>query len=148
MKALIVYDSASGNTEKIAQAMGKALDGDVKVLRAGEANPAELKSLDVLLVGCPTYGGRPTPTMKEFLNKVTRDNIEGVKTGTFDTRVTAKFARIFGYAAGRIAKNLRNKGANVVGSAEGFYVLGGKGPLKDGESERAAAWANGIAEIK
>ncbi|TET68870.1 MAG: nitric oxide synthase, partial [Dehalococcoidia bacterium] len=41
MKALIVYDSVYGNTEKIARAIAEAItpSGEVKVLRAGEANP-------------------------------------------------------------------------------------------------------------
>lgn len=33
MKALVVYDSVYGNTEKIAKAIGGAIIGDVKVLR-------------------------------------------------------------------------------------------------------------------
>ena len=36
MKVLVVYDSAYGNTEKIARAIGSAISGDVKVLRAGK----------------------------------------------------------------------------------------------------------------
>ncbi|MFC2045308.1 flavodoxin family protein [Chloroflexota bacterium] len=148
MKALVVYDSATGNTEKIAQAIGEAIEGEVKVLRAGEVNPADLKSLDVLIVGCPTYGGRPTPVMREFLSKVSRGDISGIKVATFDTRMAAKFVKIFGFAAGRIAKSLKGKGANVIGTAEGFIVIGGKGPLKDGELERATAWAKGIVESK
>ena len=145
MKALVVYDSATGNTEKIAQAMAAAIGGDVKALRAGEVNPADLKSLDLLIVGCPTYGGRPTPAMKELLGKISPDDINGVNVATFDTRLTAKIARVFGFAAGRIAKALKGKGANIIGTAEGFLVVSGKGPLKEGELERAAAWARGVA---
>jgi flavodoxin len=36
MKALILYDSLYGNTEKIARAIGSAITGEVKVLRVGE----------------------------------------------------------------------------------------------------------------
>ena len=40
MKALIVYDSVYGNTEKIAKAIAEAITPsyEVKVLRVGEAN--------------------------------------------------------------------------------------------------------------
>lgn len=63
MKALIVYDSMYGNTEKIAKSIGGAITGDVKVLRISEVIPSELESLDFLIVGSPTQGGRPpTPT--------------------------------------------------------------------------------------
>lgn len=66
MKALIIYDSVYGNTEKIARAIAGAMtpsDG-VKVLRAGEADPLELESIDLLIVGSPTHGGRPTPAIQ------------------------------------------------------------------------------------
>jgi flavodoxin len=50
MKALIVYDSLYGNTEKIAKAIGGAITGEVRVVRPGEANPTELESIDILEV--------------------------------------------------------------------------------------------------
>jgi flavodoxin I len=55
---------------------------------------------------------------------------------------------VFGYAAGRIARNLKGKGGTLVASPEGFFVTGTKGPLREGELERAAGWAKGILEGK
>jgi flavodoxin I len=148
MKALIVYDSVYGNTEKIAKAVGEAItpSGEAKVLRAGEANPSELTSVDLFIVGSPTHGGRPTPAVQDLLNKVPK--FQGINVAAFDTRSTSKFARVFGNAAGRIARNLEKKGGTLVASPEGFFVTGTKGPLKDGELERAKAWAKGILESK
>jgi flavodoxin I len=148
MKALIVYDSVYGNTEKIAKAVGEAItpSGEAKVLRAGEANPSELTSVDLFIVGSPTHGGRPTPAVQDLLNKVPK--FQGINVAAFDTRSTSKFARVFGNAAGRIARNLGKKGGTLVASPEGFFVTGTKGPLKDGELERAKAWAKGILESK
>ena len=60
MKAFIIYDSVYGNTEKIAQAIGDGLTGDVKVVRVGDVDPSELKPCDLLIVGSPVHGGRPT----------------------------------------------------------------------------------------
>jgi flavodoxin I len=149
MRALIVYDSVYGNTEKIARAIAEAItpSGEVKVLRAGEANPSELASFDLLIVGSPTHGGRPTPAVQEFLNKVSKLS-QGVNVAAFDTRVASKFAKVFGYAAGRIARNLKGKGGTITVSPEGFFVTSTKGPLKEGELERAAGWAKGILESK
>ena len=150
MKALIVYDSVYGNTEKVATAVAEAIaqSADVKALRAGEANPSELESLDLLIVGSPTHGGRPTPAVQDFLNKVAQRSFKGIKVAAFDTRATSKFAKIFGNAAGRIAGQLTKKGGVLVGSQEGFFVTGTKGPLKEGELERAATWAKGVLESK
>ena len=55
---------------------------------------------------------------------------------------------MFGYATGRIARNLKGKGGTLIASPVGFFVTGSKGPLKEGELERAAGWAKGILESK
>jgi flavodoxin I len=150
MKALVVYDSVYGNTEKIARTIGEAIapSGEVKVLRAGEANPSELTSIELLIVGSPTHGGRPTPAIQDLLNKVAQASLKGINVAAFDTRSQAKLARVFGNAAGRIAGHLTKKGGVLVVSPEGFLVTGTKGPLKEGELERAAAWAKGILQNK
>ena len=150
MKALIVYDSVYGNTEKIARAIAEAItpSNEVKVLRTSEANPSELSSINLLIVGSPTHGGRPTPTIQDFLNKVTQPSLKGIKVAAFDTRTQAKIAKVLGYAAGRIAGHLTKKGAVLIAPPEGFFVTGTKGPLKEGELERTATWAKGILESK
>jgi len=145
MKVLVVYDSLYGNTEEIARAIGGAVAGEAKVVRAGDVSPSELESVDLLVVGSPTQGGRPTTATRDLLNKVSESAVTGVNVAAFDTRVTARWAAIFGYAAGRIAKRLKRKGGTLVASPEGFFVEGTKGSLKEGELERAAAWARRIA---
>jgi flavodoxin I len=150
VKALIVYDSVHGNTEKIARAIAEAItpSNEVKVLRAGEANASELASVNLLMVGSPTHGGRPTPAVQDFLNKVPELSLKGINVAAFDTRITKKFVGVFGYAAGRIAGNLKKHGGTLTASPEGFFVTSTKGPLKEGELERAAGWAKGILESK
>src|SRR3990172_4287705 len=138
MAALVVYDSVYGNTEQIARAIGGAIKGDVKLLRANEVNSAELKTIGLLIIGCPTQGGRPTKPIQDFLNKIPKSALKGINVATFDTRISTKLVGVFGYAAGRIASNLKGKGANLVASPEGFFVKGVKGPLKEGELERTA----------
>jgi len=49
--------------------------------------------------------------------------------------------RLFGYAAAPIAKRLKSKGGELVLAPEGFVVKDTEGPLKEGELDRAAAWA-------
>jgi flavodoxin I len=146
MKTLVVYDSVHGNTEKIAQAIGDAIGGEVEVLRVDKVDVSRLKDLDLLFVGAPTHGGRPSPSMREFLDQVQAPALEGTHVAAFDTRLTARWVKIFGYAAGRIAKSLKNKGGTLVGSPEAFYVEGSEGPLREGEPERAAGWAKKIVE--
>ncbi len=150
MKALIVYDSVYGNTEKIAKAIAEAItpSNEVKVLRAGEANPSELASVNLLIVGSPTHAGRPIPAIKDFLNKVPELSLKGKNVAAFDTRISKKIVGVFGYAAGRIAGNLKRNGGTLIAPPEGFFVTGGQGPLKEGELERASGWAKGILQSK
>jgi len=145
MKALVVYDSVYGNTEEIARAIGEAITGEVKVVRAGEASPSDLESIDLLVVGAPTQGGRATPAVNQFLDRVAEPAIKGVNVAAFDTRLSKRWVGVFGYAAGRIASSLKKKGGTLAAEPEGFFVEGTKGPLKEGELERAAGWAKGIA---
>jgi flavodoxin I len=147
MKVLVVYDSVHGNTEKIARSMGAAIGGKVNVSRVSEVKSSEFESLDLLIVGSPTYGGRPTPGMLEFLKTISGSSVKGVKMAAFDTRVPAKIVKIFGFAAGKIENDLKSRGALTLGS-QGFFVKGKEGPLVDGELERAASWAKELVRNK
>ena len=116
------------------------------MVRVSEANPAELESIDLLIVGSPTQGGRPTSAIQDFLNKVSETAIKGINVAVFDTRFSTRLVGIFGYAAGKIAGSLKTKVGTLILSPEGFFVKGKEGPLKEGELERAASWAKEIAK--
>ncbi len=151
MKALIVYDSTYGNTEKIAQAIAGvvALPDEGRFVRAGQASTADVQGVELLMVGSPTNGGRPTPAMQQFLAQLPRGSLQGVSVAAFDTRAAAVWVKIFGFAAGRIASKLRAKGGYLLVPPRGFIVKGTEGPLADGELEQAALWAKAvIAEHK
>jgi len=154
LKALIIYDSKFGNTEKIARAIGEAITplGKVKVVQTGDANPSELSSIDFLIVGSPTHAGRATRATKEFLKKIPANALENVGVAAFDTRFSAEdkgigvriLLRVLGYAAGRMANRLEHKGGHLAAEPEGFIVEDSEGPLKKGELEQAAIWAKKI----
>jgi flavodoxin len=157
MKALVVYDSFFGNTEQIARAIGTglALHADVQILRVKDVKPEHLAGLSLLVVGSPTRAFSASPDTKAWLKVLGSGSLKGIKVAGFDTRVDVKevdsrvlpvFVKMFGYAAEPIAEILTKRGGAQVIAPEGFYVLGTEGPLKDGELERAAAWAHQIAE--
>jgi len=157
MKSLIIYDSIFGNTEQIARAIGSSLGSldDVRVLRVSDVHPEQLGKLDLLVVGSPTRGFRPTPAITNFLKNISNDSLQGVKATAFDTRIAPNdigspvlrtFVKIGGYAAGPIANGLKKKGASLIKPPEGFFAKESEGPLKAGELERAAVWASQIDE--
>jgi flavodoxin len=161
MAAMVVYDSVFGNTEQIAQAIGNALGSpqNVETCRVGNVKPEQLMGVELLIVGSPTRGFRPTPAISNLLNSIPKNGLEGVRVAAFDTRFTREeiessafilriLVNIFGYAAKPIADRLRRRGGDLIVPPEGFYVKGTEGPLKAGELERAADWAKQISEIQ
>ncbi len=142
---IVLFESAYGNTEKVAVAVGGALSGDVQLLRA-RAVHTDPTGFDVMIVGAPTYGGRPMPEMQELLGRLSESSLKGVRAAAFDTRLDSRFAKVFGYAAPKIAAALEAKGATLVIPPEGFIVRGKKGPLAEGEEARAADWGKRIWE--
>jgi flavodoxin len=141
-----------GNTEKIAQAIGKVLQskGDACVISIKEANPDQLMGVNLLVVGSPTQAFNMLPAMKTWLKSLSKGSLAGIKVAAFDTRMDVKkvnnkfltFMESFsGYAAEKIGKALVNKSGSQIVKPEGFFVDGSEGPLTSGEIERAEQWA-------
>lgn len=160
MNALVIYDSAYGNTAQIARAIGDALGSpaEVATLQAGEVTPDHLTGLSLLIVGSPTQRFSSTPATKNILDRIPEHALKGVKVAAFDTRFTREHmksvssvlsfsAGLVGdsaYAAKSIAAGLKKKGGELVAPPEGFYVKDTEGPLLEGELERAADWARQV----
>jgi flavodoxin len=158
MKVLIVYDSVYGNTEKIAKSIAGAFDppAEVRLYRAAEAIPDEVKGVDLFVVGAPTQGFRATEPVRKFLENLAKGSLKGIPVAAFDTRIPEKevpgafrfVIKMGGYAAPRIADALKKKGGSLLLDPAGFVVRGKEGPLADGEIERAADWAKSIIEAQ
>jgi flavodoxin len=158
MNILVIYDSQFGNTEKVARAMADALAeaSRVEVCRAADASTELIQGYDLVIVGSPTQGFRPTKPVTGLLDKLPRGALHGKKTAAFDTRIdtTAMDSALMGfivdkggYAAKRIARHLESAGGALMVAPEGFYVEDTEGPLKDGELDQAAAWAKDLVAI-
>ncbi len=111
MKALILYDSFFGNTEKVAQAMAGVLAAKAEVrlqkvaivkdaqpvaetklvsavkVQVESINPDVLEGVDLLLVGSPTRAFTYSPATRDFLRKIPSGGLNGVKAAAFDTRM-------------------------------------------------------------
>jgi len=89
MKVLIVYDSRSGNTEKMAHAVSEGVSEeglDVEVKRVEEASVDELPGMDGLILGSPVYYGLPTAKIKAFIDDSVKYH------GKLDGKVGGAFA--------------------------------------------------------
>lgn len=171
MKALVVYESAYGNTRAVAEAVAEGLreSAEVAVRAAGKAGPEEVAEAALLVVGGPTHvhgmashrsmegaredarkhpdelhfeGDVEGPALREWL-----DGLEPagcVRAAAFDTRI-GKPQLVTGSAAKGIARRLERHGYELVAPPESFIVDGSAGPLHEGELERAREWGRALA---
>ena len=155
MKALIIYESFFGNTEKIAKAIGEGIGTsmEVEVCKVTDVKPEQLEKVDLLIVGSATRAFRPSHETKRFLSHLPANSLKGKKAAAFDTRIAledikVRFLRLmvnlFGYAAKPLSNKLQKKGAQIVIAPEGFRVKDTEGPIKEGELERAGKWGSQI----
>ena len=88
MKILIVYDSRSGNTEKMAYAVAEGVreeNVDVVTRKVEDASVDELLDADGVILGSPVYYGLPTGKIKEFVDVSVKyhGQLEGKVGGAF-----------------------------------------------------------------
>lgn len=138
MRALVVYDSVYGNTKLVAEEIANNLGKGVRFLCVDEVKEKDLAGLDLLVVGSPILGWRPSEKTTAFLSSLKPSQLKGMKVAAFDTRM-----RIFfhGDAARKIAAALQKAGGSLVGEPTGFIVEGRKGPLDCDALKNAAKWA-------
>ena len=87
-KILIVYYSKTGNTEKMAQAVGKGAKKEgveVEVKEVSQANCEDLLNAQGIIIGSPTYYGLPAAPLKELLDESVQyhGQLEGKIGGAF-----------------------------------------------------------------
>jgi flavodoxin short chain len=79
-KAVIIYDSRSGNTGMMAKAIEegmKAAGVEVSSKRAVNATAADVKDVDVVVLGAPTYHHDLIASMKTFLFEMEKADLKG-----------------------------------------------------------------------
>jgi len=163
MRALVVYESMFGNTEKVARqvAAGLSAYGQVEVFEVSEAPAHPDERLDLVVVGGPTHafslsrestredahrqgatGGGVAVGLREWLAGLDR-GVHHPRIAAFDTRVT-KVRLIPGSAARKASKIADHLGYSLAEPPESFFVEDTDGPLSPGELDRARAWGERI----
>jgi hypothetical protein len=167
-RALVVYESVFGDAKQIALAIAEGLATrlPVDVVSAREA-PSQLPSdVRMLVVGAPNHAfSMPRPATREGAVKDDGAQIPdttfglhewldraqlpaGVSAAAFDTRMDhPKLVTKLDHASKTEEKLLRGLGATLAAPAEHFLVTDTKGPLADGEEDRASQWGRALAEI-
>ncbi len=164
MNALVVYESMFGNTKQVAQAIASGLANDhrVRLAEVSEAPMTVGDDIDLLIVGGPTHAfGLSRPDTRDSARRQAQGNElvskgiglrewlqgaaipAGVPIAAFDTK--AKKPRLPGSAARSAQRRLRKSGHPAARRATSFYVNGTRGPLVEGELERAQRWGSALA---
>lgn len=163
MKALVVYESMFGNTEKVARAIsaGLAEAMEVEVIPVADAPAVLPPEVSLLMIGGPTHAfsmSRPSTrksAVEQGANAATGNGLrewlaslpsraDAVPVYTFDTRVHGG-RHLPGSAAKSAARSARHHGL-AAERGESFYVDGTSGPLLDSELDRATAWGRALAD--
>lgn len=164
--ALVVYESMFGHTEAVARAVVEGLrhEGvDARAVEVRVAPRAVPRDLDLLVLGAPTHAfslSRASTRqdavrqgaaaeqadlgVREWLASCRHDRRTPVTLATFDTRVGRVRWLPFS-AAATTARLARRGGFRLAARPAGFVVEGIKGPLREGELERAVAWGRDLA---
>jgi flavodoxin len=145
MHVLIVYGSQFGTTERLAREMAEAVSvmHTVDVVGAHAAEDLRGVGVDLLIVGAPTQFKGHRLLVRGFLKHLEQNGFSGVAAAAFDTRSHGDRGET-GSAAESIALLLSAAGCNLLAPAESFTVAGLRGPLDEGELQRARAWIAGL----
>jgi len=145
-KAIVMYDSKFGNTEKIAEALSEGMRKEglnVDCLRIDKVDPSRLVEYEILAIGAPTQMFGISIPMKEFLKKLENVNLRNKKAFVFDTRLKSRFA---GSAAKGIEKQLKKLQMTIIKPYASAIVKGYEGPLEEGAEEKFTQIGSEIAK--
>lgn len=152
MRILIVYDSKTGNTEKMAFAVAEGVKEvgrvDVAVKKIDEATNDDLLKADGIVVGSPTYYGQMSGKVKALFD-------ESVKIhGKLEGKVGAAFTSSGGVASGAettiisILEAMLVHGMIIQGRAQsGHYGAASVGAPKQREEQRCKELGKAIARL-
>lgn len=135
-KAIVIYDTQFGNTEKIAKALASGINeqgAEVDCVRVDAVDVNKLAEYDLLALGGPTIAFGVSKPMKDFLGKLEGIELRGKRAFAFDTRSRFIFS---GSAAKGIEGKLRGLGMSIVRPCSSAMVKGVEGPLEEGAEER------------
>jgi menaquinone-dependent protoporphyrinogen IX oxidase len=148
MKGIIIYDTTYGNTRKIAETIAETLKRagiEVDTFYVKDVKKLSASDYNFLVIGSPTKFGTMSFTVKGFLGKVKDKEWRNKPFAAFDTENPENIEQKQGSAAEKIAEKLKEKQMNQLLPVLKAVVLDWKGPLQEGEIERAKKYASELA---
>jgi len=152
MKGAVVYDTSYGNTKKIAETIADTLREsgiETDLFDVKDVKKLSAKDYDFLALGSPTRMNTMSWTIKRFIGRLKSEEWANKPFIAFDTELAEVIEKKGASAAEKIAERLREKKMNQILPVLKAAVLGIKGPLKEGEIERAKEYTKElVAKLK
>ncbi len=153
LKVYVIYDSKYGNTKLVATNICDGLKQagltDVAVGYVKDVDPQKLVGYDALVIGAPNHMGKPSWTMRKFVDSLAATNLDAKWFAVFDTYFQRE--RYFQKAMKKLNHQISERLPNLVQITPGLSVRvkGVNGPVVDGELEKATEFGERIAiELK
>jgi flavodoxin len=153
MKGVIIYDSTHGNTRQVAEAITEGLTGSgivADMFYVKDIKKLDAAQYDFLAIGSPTKCGAASFAVKGFLGKIKEKEWKDKPFMTFDTEnpenIEAEIKNHKNFCAGdKLADRLRDKRMKQMLPSLRAMVTGWKGPMQDGELEKARNYGRRFA---
>ncbi|MFW9870087.1 MAG: flavodoxin family protein [Candidatus Thorarchaeota archaeon] len=136
--AIIVYESVYGNTRKIAEAISEGINTvegvECVIRKTGEIHTDDLCDYDSILFGCPNHNQGPALNLVRFIERSAIVHLKAKIGAAFDTYTGGNKD----VAVTKLESIIKEKlpGIDLTGKLSA-KVTGRKGPLVDGEEDRA-----------
>jgi flavodoxin len=149
LKVFVIYDSKYGNTKlvamKIVEGLNQADGLDVAVEYVKDVDPQKLVGYDLLVIGAPNHMGKPSWTMRKFVDSLAATNLDAKWFAVFDTYFQRE--RYFQKAMKKLERQVNERLPNLEVLTPGLSVRvkGVNGPVVEGELAKAKEFGERIA---
>jgi len=146
-KAIVVYESKYGNTRLVAEAIVEGMN-QVSGMQAtlaefSDVDLNQIADFDTILVGSPNHMGAATRSIRKFIDKLGKLNLENKQGAVFDTYLAKDFEK----AVKKMEKQIGEKVPGITLAAPGLSIRvdGMKGPITKGELPKCQEFGIKIA---
>jgi len=148
MKALIVFDTKHGNTQKVAELIADGINSvqgnetEVNNVKAVDLN--EEKSYDLIVIGSPNHVGSHVKTIKKFIKNLPSAALKFNSFAAFDTYMGKDFEK----AVKKMEKQLNEKFPASTMALPGLSIkVGGmKGPIVEEDLSKCKEYGIKLAK--
>lgn len=147
MKSIVIYDSAYGNTREVAEAISGGLKEtgiEVDTFYVKDIKKLKAADYDLMVLGSPTKWGTMSFTTRRFIGGLKNKEWANKPFAAFDTQNPENIDQGETCASEKIAEKLGERQMTQVVPVLKSIVIGWKGPMQEGEIERAREYAREI----